>query len=76
MCYVGDLIQEVSVKSGKDYGEVEKAMFHTHNYPEGYNSHIEYGDEPTEGYEWLQEAFDKVLDEAGCLSTYVTELDC
>ena len=78
-CEIDNLIDEVSRISHKGCGEVEKAMFKTHIYPEGTKVYLttQFGsildnNENVENFKWLEDALQSIFKESNITSIYVT----
>ena len=81
-CEVGDLIDEVTEKSGKGFEEVESAFFKCHIYPESTKTFMcrnrdwQKNDKrqlvEEKGFKWLDKAMNKIFDECKIDEIYVT----
>ena len=59
-CTFSDFISEVEEKCGEECPDIESTLFDESLYPEGYSIYITKEKTKTE---WLQKAFDEILDE-------------
>lgn len=75
-CEVGDLIDEIHAKTGKEWGEVEEALSKAGKLPESRKRFLTTKFGPIikkDGLEWLNEALTAIMAELKLENLYVTE---